>query len=99
LDWKKRLIVCFGMNNGCIKNIVTWGLKARIVEPAETAVARERPCKRHVGAGYRGDRGNATLEELWKEVFSVRSAATARSHCNKATARRGVFCAVRAEAI
>jgi hypothetical protein len=23
LDWKKRLIVCFGMNNGCIKNIVT----------------------------------------------------------------------------
>jgi hypothetical protein len=34
-------------------------------------VAREWPCKRHITAGYRGDRGNTTIEELWEEVFSV----------------------------
>jgi hypothetical protein len=44
------------------------------VEPIETAVARERPCKRHATAGYRGDRGNATTEELGEEMYSVRSA-------------------------
>jgi hypothetical protein len=78
---------------------VTCGLKARIVEPAETAVVRERPCKRHVTAGYHDNRKNATTWELWEEVFSVRSAATATTHYNKASARRGVFCAVHAEAI
>jgi hypothetical protein len=64
------------------------------MEPAETAIARERLCKRHVKADYRGDRGNATLEELWEELFFVLSAAT--SHYKK-TARRYVFCTVRAE--
>jgi hypothetical protein len=49
-------------------------LKARILNPAETAVARERPCKSHVTADYRGVRSNTTIEELWEEVFSVRSA-------------------------
>jgi hypothetical protein len=37
------------------------------------AVARERPCKLHVATGYCGDRGNATIEQLWRDVFSVRS--------------------------
>jgi hypothetical protein len=41
----------------------------------------------------------ATVEELLETVFSVQSAATAMSHCNKANASEGVFCAVRAEAI
>jgi hypothetical protein len=49
-------------------NTVTWGLKARILEPVETAVARERPCKPHVTSGYLGDTDNATIEELWEEV-------------------------------
>jgi hypothetical protein len=44
------------------------------VERAQTAVASERSCRRHVTAGYRGDRGNATVKELWEEVFSVWSA-------------------------
>jgi hypothetical protein len=35
------------------------------------AIASELPCKRLVTAGYRGERGNATIEEMWKEVFSV----------------------------
>jgi hypothetical protein len=43
------------------------------VQPAETAIARERPCKLHVTAGYRGARGSATIEELWAEVFFVKS--------------------------
>jgi hypothetical protein len=30
--------------------------------------------KRHVTTGYRGDRGKATIEELWEDVFSVQSA-------------------------
>lgn len=38
------------------------------------AIAREWPSKRHVTAGYSGDRGNTTKEELWEEVFSARSA-------------------------
>jgi hypothetical protein len=38
-------------------------LKARIVKPAETAVARTRPCKHLVTAVCRDDRGNATIEE------------------------------------
>jgi hypothetical protein len=49
------------------------GLKARIAEPAETAVAKERPCKFYVTVGYRGDRNNATIGELWEELLSVRS--------------------------
>jgi hypothetical protein len=53
-----------------------------------TAVARKQLCKRQVTAGYRDDRGNATVEELWEEVFSVRSAATATSHYNKVMSRR-----------
>jgi hypothetical protein len=54
--------------------IVTWGLKARIVEQVEKDVAWERPCKPHVISGYRCDRGNATVEKLWDEVSSVMSA-------------------------
>jgi hypothetical protein len=55
-------------------NPVTWGLKARSLQPAETAAVSERPCKRHVTARYRGDRGIATIKELCEEVFPVRSA-------------------------
>jgi hypothetical protein len=39
------------------------------VEPAETVVARERPCKRQETVGYCGDRGNATLEDCVKRCF------------------------------
>jgi hypothetical protein len=45
-------------------HLLPHGLKARIVEPADKAVDRKRPCKCHVTAGYSGDRGNATIEEL-----------------------------------
>jgi hypothetical protein len=41
------------------------------MESEEIAVGRERLCKLHVTAGYRGSRGNTTIEELWEEVFSV----------------------------
>jgi hypothetical protein len=68
-------------------------------EPAGTAVARERPCKRLVRAGYRGDRDKAKTEELWEDVFSMRSAATATSHYNVASAIRRISSAVRAESI
>jgi hypothetical protein len=54
-------------------HIVACLLKARTVKPVETAVAREQPCKCHVTAGCCNDRSNATIEELWEEVFSVRS--------------------------
>jgi hypothetical protein len=40
---------------------VTRGLKARVVEWAETAVAKERLCEGHAIATYRADRGWATL--------------------------------------
>jgi hypothetical protein len=43
---------------------MTYRLKTRLLKPAETAVVRERPCKRYVRAVYGGDRGNATVEEL-----------------------------------
>jgi hypothetical protein len=43
------------------------------MEPAETAITRERVCKRQMTAGYHGDRGSAPTEELWKGVFSVHS--------------------------
>jgi hypothetical protein len=36
---------------------------------ANTPVARERYCKRHVTGGSRGDRGNLTIEELWDRRF------------------------------
>jgi hypothetical protein len=62
------------------------------------AVARERLCKSHVTSGYLCDKGNATIEEVWVEVFTMRSAATVTSHYNKTTVGRGVFRAVRAEA-
>jgi hypothetical protein len=35
-----------------------------------------------VKADYRGERGNATIEELWEELFSMLSAATT-SHYKK----------------
>jgi hypothetical protein len=41
------------------------------VEPAETAVAREWSCKRHVTADRCGDKGNATTYELWEDDFFV----------------------------
>jgi hypothetical protein len=53
---------------------VTWGLKARTVGPEEIPVVRERLCKFHVTVDC-GGRGNATIEELWKEEFSVQSVA------------------------
>jgi hypothetical protein len=48
---------------------VTWP-KARIVEPAEMAIAMELLSKHPATTAYRGDRGNATLQEFWGEVFS-----------------------------
>jgi hypothetical protein len=50
--------------------IVTCLLKARTGEPVEVDV-REWPCKCHVTAGCHGEEGNATVEELWEEVFSL----------------------------
>jgi hypothetical protein len=58
----------------CYINVIR-GLKARIMEPAETTITRERPCKRHVTAGYRRDRSNTTIKKLWEDVFSMQSAA------------------------
>jgi hypothetical protein len=57
-----------------VSYILTWGLKARIVEWAETTVARKRPCKIQVTPCCRGDRSNTSIEELWDKVFSVLSA-------------------------
>jgi hypothetical protein len=76
----------------------TLGLTARIVEPAETVIARERPSKRHTTDDYRDDISKATIDELWEDVLSVQSAATATTHYNKASERRDVFCTVRFEA-
>jgi hypothetical protein len=53
---------------------VTCDLIARIVEPTEPDAARERPCKRQVTARYHGERGKATIVELWGEVSSELSA-------------------------
>jgi hypothetical protein len=61
--------------NMCYNN-VTWGLKATIVEPAETAITLEGLCKRQVTAGNSQDRGNKTITKLWEEMFSMRAAAT-----------------------
>jgi hypothetical protein len=46
------------------------GVQNRIVEQAETAVARERLCKRDVTVGYFSDRGNAIEDEVFS-VWSV----------------------------
>jgi hypothetical protein len=51
--------------------IVACLLKARTGEPVEVDVVREWPYKCHVTAGCHGDKGNATVEELWEGVFSV----------------------------
>jgi hypothetical protein len=76
-------------------NIVACLLKARIVDPAETAVARERLCKCHVSLATVA---HTTIEVLLGMVFSMWSAPTTMSP-NKATARRGVSRGVRLEAI
>jgi hypothetical protein len=75
---------------------VTCLLKARIVEPAEMAVAREWLCKRHVSiatAVY------TTMEVLPGTVFSMKSAAIATSHYDIAAEWKRVFGAVHPEAI
>lgn len=54
--------------SGC-HYIVTWGLTARNVEPAEMAVGREQPCKCHVTAGYCGDRSKTTMRNCGKRYF------------------------------
>jgi hypothetical protein len=41
------------------------------VESAETAIAKERFCKRHGATNYRGEIGNVTIKEMWEEVFSM----------------------------
>jgi hypothetical protein len=68
--------ILFGFTNDqtYTYNPVIQELKARILELAQTTVARERPCERHVTNGYLGDRVNVTIKELWEAVFSVGSA-------------------------
>jgi hypothetical protein len=62
----------------------------------ETSVAGQWLGKRHVTA----DRLTyTTIEELLEAAFSMPSAATATSRCNKATARKRIFCRFRPEAI
>jgi hypothetical protein len=41
----------------------------------------------------------AAAEELWEGVFPTRSAATAKPHYNRATAKRHIFSADRSESI
>jgi hypothetical protein len=59
---------------------------ARIVKPAETAVAKERLCEHNVSVG--------TVAHKTVEVplGTVRSAPTATSPNYRVTARRNVFC-------
>jgi hypothetical protein len=64
-------------------------LKASIVEPAETAVARERLCKCHVSIATVA---HATVEVLLGKVFSVRSMPTAMSPNCRVIERRSAFC-------
>jgi hypothetical protein len=49
---------------------MAWRLKARIVKPAETAVARERLCKNIAPAAIKE---HATMKKVLEAVFSVRS--------------------------
>jgi hypothetical protein len=63
------------------------------------AVARERPCKYHVRAGYRCDKGKTTIEELFGGVRSMRSASKFTSYYKKETAIRDDCSAVSAESI
>jgi hypothetical protein len=53
---------------------VAYLLKARIVKPAETAIAREWLCKQQplLGSDLIAIT-NATLEYLWEVVFSMQS--------------------------
>jgi hypothetical protein len=78
--------------------IVTRGLKAGIVEPAETAVAREWPCKRHVTAGWRDDKGNATIKvSITTQVVQWLRLALLKTHqshslwMDRSSSRRVVF--------
>jgi hypothetical protein len=73
-------------------------LRAVKFKSGNTSVARQYPYKRQVRFGCRGDRSNTAMEEVWGEVHFMQFAVMATSHYNKATARKGVFCAVRAEA-
>jgi hypothetical protein len=75
--------------------VVACLLKARTVEPAETATARERLCKSHVSVATVVQ---ATMEVPLKMVFSILSTLTAMSPSYRVTAR-SVSCGVRREAI
>jgi hypothetical protein len=66
------------------QNIVACLLKAKILTPAETAIARERLCKPHASV--------ATMFSMW-------FAPAVMSPNYRVTARRGVFCGVQPEAI
>lgn len=58
----------------CTNNTVTRALRPRIVKPAATVVARERLCKRALlGHVIAAADTHSTTEELWDEMFSVRS--------------------------
>jgi hypothetical protein len=50
-------------------NIVTWSLKAGIVEPEKKSIARQRLCKQM----FAETDTQATIEELLRTVFSMRS--------------------------
>lgn len=52
----------------------------------------ERLCKIHMTTGYRCEKGKATIEELWEDVFTMRSTAIITSHYKKATVGRCFPC-------
>jgi hypothetical protein len=62
-----------------ILHIVACLLKARMVEPAEMAVAREQLCKCHVSVATFA---HAKIEVPLRTVFSMRSAAQTTSRRN-----------------
>jgi hypothetical protein len=66
------------------------------MKPVETAVIRERLCKRHVSAATFE---HATMEIPLGTVFSMRSAPTATSPNTRVTVKRSVSCGVGPEAI
>jgi hypothetical protein len=77
---------------------VAYLLKARIMKPVETTVARERLCDTAVARQWLGERHvtaatltYATAEEMSEAVFSIVSGANATSHCRRATAICDVF--------
>jgi hypothetical protein len=71
-------------------------LKAKIEESGNASKAGQWLCKCYVTTNYEE---NTTTVELLEAAFSMQSAATATSHYNKETARRGVFCVFRDKVI